>query len=139
VVLGVSAERRSDACGGLLKALIEGAWPNSSGESNAKKNRRISLLMAKKFNFTTLTRQLNFDSLDVRRSGRQHVSLFAERFPIGRSASPKNPRDYSLIPSASSQGDPPCANAHTERSFKSPRVSLCAGQLDVSQLDHSAG
>ena len=28
---------------------------------------------------------------------------------------------------------------HTERSFKSPRVSLCAGQLDVGQLDHSAG
>jgi hypothetical protein len=64
VVLGVSAERRSDVCAGLLKALIEGAWPNSSGESNAKKSRRISLLMAKKFNFTTLTTQLNFDSLD---------------------------------------------------------------------------
>ena len=86
---------------------------------------------------------LHFEGYSVGKSLGQETPI---RFAVCRTfpdrtkrITKKPPRDYSLIPSASSQGDPPCANAHTERIFKSPRVSLCAGQLHVGQLDHSAG
>jgi|SRR6516162_199706 hypothetical protein len=63
VVLGVSAESRSDPCAlaGLLEAGSEEAssCAQSSCELNAKRSTRMSFFMARKFNLTSLTMQLN--------------------------------------------------------------------------------